>query len=241
MSRNTSNFTLRTILEKEKLNGTNFIDWYRNLRIVLKQEKKEYVLENSYPVAPPEDAVLAELRDYEKHCSDAVDVSCLMLATMSSDLQKQYESADPFDMIKGLCGMFENQARVERYNTSKALFACKLAQGNPVSPHVIKMIGYIESLEKLGFPLSQELATDVILQSLPQSYEPFILNFNMNSMEKTKAELHGMLKTAEESIKKNSSHVMVVRNSGKKRKDWGKSKGKGKTKDEISGNKAKKA
>jgi hypothetical protein len=29
---------------------------------------------------------------------------------------------------------------------SKALFGSKLATGAPVSPHVIKMIGYIESL-----------------------------------------------------------------------------------------------
>jgi hypothetical protein len=42
---NTSTFSLQSILEKEKLNGTNFIDWYPNLRIVLMQEKKEYVLE----------------------------------------------------------------------------------------------------------------------------------------------------------------------------------------------------
>jgi hypothetical protein len=32
-------------------------------------------------------------------------------------------------MIQGLRGMFENQARVERYNISKALFACKLVEG----------------------------------------------------------------------------------------------------------------
>jgi hypothetical protein len=29
------------------------------------------------------------------------------------------------------------------------------------------------------------LATDVILQSLPASYEPFILNFQMNGLDKT--------------------------------------------------------
>jgi hypothetical protein len=44
--------------------------------------------------------------------------------------------------------MFENQARAERYNISKALFACKLVEGSPVSPHVIKMMGYIETLTK---------------------------------------------------------------------------------------------
>jgi hypothetical protein len=35
-----SSFNLRSVLEKEKLNGTNFIDWYHNLRIVLRQEKR---------------------------------------------------------------------------------------------------------------------------------------------------------------------------------------------------------
>jgi hypothetical protein len=46
---NNSVFNLRSVLEKEKLNGINFIDWYRNLRIVLRQEKMEYVLEQAYP------------------------------------------------------------------------------------------------------------------------------------------------------------------------------------------------
>jgi hypothetical protein len=57
--------------------------------------------------------------------------------------------------------MFENQARTERYNISKSLFACKLAEGSPVSPYVIKMIGYIDILEKLGF----ELKPDWLLMS----------------------------------------------------------------------------
>jgi hypothetical protein len=38
----------------------------------------------------------------------------------------------------------------------------------------------------------------------------------MNGMEKTLAELHGMLKTAEESIKKNPTHVMVVQKEKKR-------------------------
>jgi hypothetical protein len=82
-------------------------------------------------------------------------------------------------MIEGLRGMFQNQARTERYNISKSLFACKLAEGSPISPHVIKMIGYIETLDRLGFKLHPDLATDVILLSLPAIYEPFILNFQM--------------------------------------------------------------
>jgi hypothetical protein len=65
-------------------------------------------------------------------------------------------------------------------------------------------------LEKLGSELKSDLAIDIILQSLPVSYEPFIMNFQMNGMEKTLAELHRMLKIVEESIKKNTTHVMMV-------------------------------
>jgi hypothetical protein len=126
--------------------------------------------------------------------------------------------------------MFENQARVEIYNILKALFPCKLAEGSPVSPHVIKMIGYIETLAKLGCELKDELTTDLILQPLPTSYESFIMNFHMNGIEKTVVELHGMLKTVKDRMKKNPNHVMTVQKEKQKRKRWTPPKGKGKKK-----------
>jgi hypothetical protein len=108
-------FNLRSILDKDKLNGTNFVDWNRNLRIVLRQEKKEYVLDMPYPDEPQNIAHSTSVyHAYVKHTDDAVDVQCLMLACMNSELQKQYESTNPHDMIVGLRGMFENQARVDR-------------------------------------------------------------------------------------------------------------------------------
>jgi hypothetical protein len=144
-------------------------------------------------------------------------------------------------MIQGLCGMFENQARTERYNMSNAFFACKLAEGSPGNPHVIKIMGYIETLTKLGCEIKDDLATDVILQSLPVSYESFIMNFHMNGMGKIVAELHEMLKIVKDNIKKNPNHVMMVQNEKKKRKHWTPPKGKGKEKisDEPSSSKPK--
>lgn len=52
----TPTMSLRSILEKDKLNGTNFLDWYRNLRIVLKQERKEYILDQPIPEEPAANA-----------------------------------------------------------------------------------------------------------------------------------------------------------------------------------------
>jgi hypothetical protein len=54
------------------------------------------------------------------------------------------------------------------------------------------------------------------------------MNFYMNGMEKTMAELHGMLKIAEDSIKKNPNHVMMFQKEKKTRERWTPPKGKGK-------------
>jgi hypothetical protein len=68
-----------------------------------------------------------------------------------------------YTMVQGLHRMFENQERAERYSISKAMFACKLADGSLVNHHMIKMIDYIETLDKLGCELKDDLAIDVIL------------------------------------------------------------------------------
>jgi hypothetical protein len=64
------------------------MNWYRNLRIVLSQEKIEYVLTESYPDNLPTGSTAADHRAHEKRCDDALNVSCLMLVTMSHNLQK---------------------------------------------------------------------------------------------------------------------------------------------------------
>ena len=99
-----------------------------------------------------------------------------------------------------------------------------MAEGASVSAHVLKMKGYIEHLDRLGFPLSQELAIDVILNSLPDSYGKFFMNYNMNEMDKSISDMHTMLKIAEQNIKSKPGHILMVQN-GKGFKKKGKGKG----------------
>ncbi|KAK8539407.1 hypothetical protein V6N12_043033 [Hibiscus sabdariffa] len=229
MANNT--ISLRSLLEKEKLNGINFLDWFRNLRIVLKQERKEYVIEEAIPNDPGAKNPRAEKDKFKKHMDDMLDVGCLMLATMTPELQKQHEDMVAYEMIQNLKEIYEGQACQERYETSKALFQCKMSEGSPVGAHVIKMVGYIQTLEKLGFALNDELAIDVVLQSLPDSFSQFILNFNMNEIEKTLPQLLGMLRSAEGNMKKGGSKsVLMVREAKGKGKKVANSKGIGKTK-----------
>lgn len=51
-----SSFVLKSIFEKDKLNRTNFTTWYKNLRIVLRHDKKEHVLDDPLPKEPAESA-----------------------------------------------------------------------------------------------------------------------------------------------------------------------------------------
>ena len=74
--------------------------------------------------------------------------------------------------------------------------------------------------------LHRELGPDLILASLPSDYDQFVMNFNMHGMEKTLAELHGMLKNAKQSIKKATPVLVVQKSKGVKGKAKPKSKNK---------------
>ncbi|KAJ9543635.1 hypothetical protein OSB04_023342 [Centaurea solstitialis] len=217
---NTNNLSLRSILEKDKLTGANFLDWERNLMIVLRHERKWYVLEEPLGEALPANATANVRNAYRKHSDDLLDVGCLMLATMSPDLQTGLMNTNAYDMIRQLRDMFQTQARTERYDATRALNACKMTKGTSVSDHVMKMKKHIDHLKRLGHLVPLQLATDTILNSLTEDYKQFVINYNMNNMEKTIAELHSMLKTAELSMGTGTKtkDVLMVRDGGAKRK-----------------------
>ncbi|KAJ9567308.1 hypothetical protein OSB04_003274 [Centaurea solstitialis] len=226
----TNNLSLRSILEKDKLTGSNFLDWERNLMIVLRHERKWYVLEEPLGEAPPANAPAAARNAHKKHSDDLLDVACLMLATMSPDLQAGLINTNAYDMIRRLRDMFQTQARTERYDATKAFNECKMVRGTSVSDHVMKMKRHLDHLERLGHPVPLQLATDTILNSLSEDYRPFVVNYNMNNMEKTIAELHSMLKTAELNMgnKNKTKDVLMVKDGGVKKKNGQASTSKGK-------------
>ena len=237
-NQNVHNFSLRSILEKDRLNQNNFVDWFRNLRIVLRHEKKSYILDDPIPDEPEETDVEA-YNDWVKYVEDSVQVSCIMLASMTPELQKEFEHHGAYDMITQLKEMFQQKARVERFETVRALHACRMDDTQPVSTYVLKMKSYIDRLERLNCPVSNELATDMILNSLSKRFETFVLNYNMNGWDKTISELHGMLKTAEASMGGKVQPVLMINEGGNKRANSGPkanvAKGKGNNKRNFKG------
>ena len=210
--------SLRSLLEKEKLTGPNFLDWYRNLRIVLKHEKKSHAIENPLPEPPAATAANSVRVAYNKQKDEQEEVALLMLATMSSELQKCMETRNAFDMLTELKDMFQKQAHQELFDTTRAFHSCKMEEGQSVSSYVLKMKGYIEQLERLGSPVDNRLAISFILNSLTKAYDNFVVNFTMQGWDKSVGELHHMLKTAEQKIPQKTPAVLMIREGGVRKK-----------------------
>jgi hypothetical protein len=67
-----SSISLTSILDAKKLTRPNFLNRYRNVKIVLKQERRLYVFENPILLAPDED-VDEEVRNTYQHHIDEVE------------------------------------------------------------------------------------------------------------------------------------------------------------------------
>nr|GEX57014.1 zinc finger, CCHC-type [Tanacetum cinerariifolium]GEX61598.1 zinc finger, CCHC-type [Tanacetum cinerariifolium] len=81
----------RLILDKEKLNGSNFLDWYHYLRIVLRNEQKLHHLEEALPEAPPATVITDVCNAYTRRVAEEQEVACLMLVSVTPEIQKNLE------------------------------------------------------------------------------------------------------------------------------------------------------
>ncbi|GJS49757.1 zinc finger, CCHC-type containing protein [Tanacetum coccineum] len=101
-SQNINHSAFRSMFEREKLSGNNFNDWFRQLKLVLRVEKKMYVIEQPIPPAP------------------AADSAANVLAKWNVVYDAHNEE---------LRSMFEKQAGVERFDLIQTFHACKQEEG----------------------------------------------------------------------------------------------------------------
>ena len=81
--------------------------------------------------------------------------------------------------------IFQANARVERYEVSNKFYSCKMEENNSVSEHILKMSRYHNHLTELGVELPVDSVIDRVLQSQPPSYKGFVMNYNVQGMDKT--------------------------------------------------------
>ncbi|GJS46258.1 retrotransposon protein, putative, ty1-copia subclass [Tanacetum coccineum] len=205
-----NNSVFRSFFEKQKLTGPNFIDWHRQLRLVLSTEDKENYLEHLIPVvpvAPPRQQVPPEaLAAHAAWVKGQKEVVLLILLTMDLEIQRNLAHLGAYDMLQELKALYSKQAEQELLQTVREFHTYKQEEGQSISSHVLKMKGYIDNLERLGQPVGQNLAVSLILVSLNKDFDSFMQNYNMHGMGKTVNELHVMLKLHEETLPKKDAN-----------------------------------
>ncbi|KAK1648211.1 hypothetical protein QYE76_066016 [Lolium multiflorum] len=198
-------------IEKEKLksNGRNFTDWFRHVRIFLTGGNLQYVLDAPLG-APPAPAVSEEVKNaYETRRTQYSQVQCAILCSLEAELQKRFEHHDPCELVRELKAIFETHVAVESYEASKHFFGCMMEECSSVSEHVLAMSGNTKKLSDLWIMIPNQLGIHRVLQSLPPSYKNFVMNYNMQNMNKELHELFSMLKSAEVEIRKEQQVLMV--------------------------------
>ncbi|GKF02524.1 retrovirus-related pol polyprotein from transposon TNT 1-94, partial [Tanacetum coccineum] len=175
-----------------------------------------FVIEQPIPPAPATDFVANVLAEWNAVYDAHNEVACLMLGSMTPELYRQFKNYSPYEMLQELKSMFEKQAGVERFNLIQTFLACKQEEGKPVNAYVLKMKGYLDQLERLGYVLPQDLSVGLILNGLTSDFVRFVRNYNMHNMGKIIGELHAMLIEYEKGLNKKAEtpQVMAIR-SGK--------------------------
>nr|GFB02936.1 zinc finger, CCHC-type [Tanacetum cinerariifolium] len=103
---NVNHSAFRSMFEREKLSGNNFNDWFRQLKLVLRDEKKIFVIEQPLSVAPAADSTADELKSmFEKQAGvERFDLIQTFHACKQKGLPKKAETPQVM-MIK--CGKIQ--------------------------------------------------------------------------------------------------------------------------------------
>lgn len=229
-------FAFKSHLEREKLTGKNFNDWHRSLRIVLRAAGKLDYLTNeceAKPAATEPEAVKAAWRVEHARFNE---VACLMLTSMSAQLQNKFEYYFLKDLLEELQKSYEKSLAVELYDGLDKLHSCKHGDGKPIEDYVNEMKEYFDQLHRIGFGHPKNVQVNLINRSLKKDFAGFVQKFNMHCSGKTVSELLALLVDYEKGlpakVKSPTPQVLAIHggriqkkshvNKGKKKGDKGK-------------------
>ncbi|XP_019237593.1 PREDICTED: uncharacterized protein LOC109217784 [Nicotiana attenuata] len=180
-----------------------------NLDIVLTAEGYKFVITEEC-LEKPENATDDQVKDYDKWFKADEMARCYILDSMVNVLQHQHQSmGSAYDMLESLKEMFGEQNCAAKQTAMKALLNTKMDEGSKV----------------LGAVIDKESQVEMVLQTLPDSFQNFFLNYNMNKMDLSLAKLLNELQAAESIIKQqapvvalNVEKASVTKSKGGKKK-----------------------
>ena len=174
---------LATILSQKPLDGNNYDLWKTNLFIVLDFERIKFITTTPKPQEPTANASEETKKQFADWQRANMTARCYILASVAEHLRKQINDLESvLEIIQTLDGMFAKSSSTARQAAIGALMNTRMTGGN-VRDHCLKMMGHISTAEVMGAKLDQEMKIDLILESLPNSFGKFKLNYIMNNFK----------------------------------------------------------
>src|SRR5215216_5433288 len=129
MARAVAPLNFNAFLEKAKLkdDGSKFVDWACNLRIIPTAAQNSYVLDAPLGAAPPP-ATVDIVNAWQSRVDDYSILQCTMLYGLELGLQRHFERHGAYEMFQVLKLIFQANARVERYEVSNKFYSCKMEE-----------------------------------------------------------------------------------------------------------------
>ncbi|KAK6139022.1 hypothetical protein DH2020_027233 [Rehmannia glutinosa] len=207
--------SLSMILPKTQLVGENYIDWKRNIMIVLTQEKLKFVLTDPCPTVPTAESSAEQKETYDKWTHSDEMARCYILWSISNVLQQKHQSmSTATEIIKSLRKMFDHQRWLARQAAIRSIMNMCMKLGTPVRDHMLALIAQFNVAEVLGAELESETHVDMTLETLPEMFSQFKVSYNMNKVNMSLTKLIKELQNAENVLKTKSSDAFAVTSVG---------------------------
>ncbi|GKC97332.1 hypothetical protein Tco_1167607, partial [Tanacetum coccineum] len=129
-------------------------------------EQKLQHLEEALPEAPPATATAVVHNAYTRRVTEQQKIACIMLVSMTIEIQKNLEDRTTFDILHELKTMFQQQVEQELFETVIAIHDFKKEEGQSVSIYVLEMKAYLDQMERLGYHIPLVCEVNLILTSL---------------------------------------------------------------------------
>nr|GEV33202.1 retrotransposon protein, putative, Ty1-copia subclass [Tanacetum cinerariifolium] len=124
--------------------------------LILRAEKKMFVVEQPIPPALVADSAANVLAEWNALYDAHNEVAFLMLGSMTPELHRQFENYSPYEMLQELRSMFEKQARVKSLTKD---FARRNYNMHNMEKTIDKLHGMLIEYEK-GLPKKAETPQD---------------------------------------------------------------------------------